>query len=168
MLHKHLQAHIVRKDRLPASRSSPIRVARHVRRRRVQLAQQEPRLTSTLIANDVSRDGQTVFQQLLGVRDGGFEQFFEILVSLLFLIARFAPLSDSLAVENEDVEECVEKEDDVGSDRDRVEEDRMSFSVESVGHQSGLDHDQGVVDIGVVHHVAACKVQPGPLCRRAQ
>ena len=52
------------------------------------------------------------------------------------------------------MEECVEKEDDVGLDGDTVEEDRERLGlIERIGHESGLDHDQGVVDIFFVENM---------------
>jgi hypothetical protein len=57
-------------------------------------------------------------------------------------------------VEDEDVEEGVEEEDDVGPDGDRVEEDGVGVRVESVRFKSGLNHDEGVIDVGVVKDVA--------------
>jgi len=62
-------------------------------------------------------------------------------------------LSDGLSVEDEDMEEGVEEEDDVGFDGDRVEEDGLRGDVEGVGHEGGLDHDEGVVDVFGVENV---------------
>lgn len=58
----------------------------------------------------------------LSIVDGQLKQLLQVLVTLLVLITRFAPLSDGLAVEDEDVEEGVEEEDHVGLDRDTVEQ----------------------------------------------
>ena len=56
MLHEDLQADVVREDRLPCSRTRgrTIHTRGHVRRRRVELREQETRLTATLAADDVS------------------------------------------------------------------------------------------------------------------
>jgi len=51
------------------------------------------------------------------------------------------------------MEEGVEEEDDVGFDGDRVEEDGLRGDVEGVGHEGGLDHDEGVVDVFGVENV---------------
>lgn len=78
----------------------------------------------------------------------------EVLVPLLLVVASLAPLRDRLAVEDEYVEESIEEEDRVGSDRDRVEEDGFGRSLEAVRHERGLDHDERVVDVLRVKDVA--------------
>lgn len=122
MLHKHLQAHVVCKDCLSRTRTlrRAVHGRRHVCRRRVQLGQQETRLTATLITHDVPWDREAVREEVLGVRDGCFQEFLEIFIAFLVLVAGFAPLSDGFAVEDKDMEEGVEEEDDVRFDRDTV------------------------------------------------
>ena len=56
-------------------------------------------------------------------------------------------------MENEDVEECIEKEDDVRFDRDAVKEDGLRGNVERIGHKSGLDHDERVVNVGFIENM---------------
>ena len=124
-----------------------------MRRRRVELAQQESSLTSSLVTYDVPRDREAVHQQLFGVRHGRSEELRKVLVSLLVLVTCFAPLRDSLAVEDEDVEKGIEKEDDVRLDRDRVEEDRLRWCIERVRYQRRLDHDQRIVHVRLVQNV---------------
>ena len=79
------------------------------------------------------------------------EQLLEVLVALLLLVARLAPLRDGLAVEDEDVEERVEEEDDIGLDRHTVEQHRLWWDVERVRHERRLDHDQRVFDLLWLH-----------------
>ena len=95
----------------------------------------------------------------LSIRDRSREQLSEVLVTLLILVPSLPPLSDGFSVEDEDVEEGIEEEDDVGFDGDRVEEDGLGRDVEGVGHESGLDHDEGVVDVFGVEDVTARKEQ---------
>lgn len=155
MLHEHLQGDVVGKDlSRPRARPSAVRAARHVRRARVELGQQEPRLGPALVARDVPRDRVAVGEEVLGVRDGCLEQLLEVLIALLVVVAGLAPLGDRLAVEDEDVEEGVEQEDDVGLDRERVEQDGLGRGVECVRHERWLDHDERVVDVLGVQDVA--------------
>jgi hypothetical protein len=72
MLHEDLQTDIVCEDRLACTgaRRGSIHRRRHVRRRRVQLGQQEPRLTPALVANDVSWNWETVHKKILGGKEG--------------------------------------------------------------------------------------------------
>lgn len=160
MLHKHLQAHIVCKNRLSCTRTlrRSIHRRRHVRRRWVQLGQQEARLTSPLITHDIPWDRESVREKILGVSDWCFEKFLEVLVAFLVLVACFAPLGDRFAVENEDVEEGVKKQDDVGLDRDAIEQDGLWGDVKSVGHECRLDHDQGVVDVFFVQDMSGRRI----------
>jgi hypothetical protein len=58
----------------------------------------------------------------LGISYGSLKEFFQILITLLILIARLAPLSDRLAVENENMEECIEEQDNVWLNRDAIEQ----------------------------------------------
>lgn len=152
MLHKKLQTNVIRENRLTARRSSAISTTTHMSRTGVQLAKQESGLTPSLIRNDVSRNGKSVFKQFLRVANGGFQELFEVFVSFLFLVVCFAPLGDRLTVEDKNVEEGVEEEDDVWADGNRVEKDGVRISVECVRHEGGLNHDEGVVDIRVVQY----------------
>ena len=67
MLHKHLQADIVGEDSLAVAGASRLAVhaRRHVRRRRVQLREEEPGLTSALVADNVPRNGESVDEEFL-------------------------------------------------------------------------------------------------------
>jgi hypothetical protein len=68
----------------------------------------------------------------LSIGNWGCEQLCKVLVTFLVLVLCLAPLRDGLSVEDEDVEESVQKEDDVGSNGNRVEEDRLRRLVECV------------------------------------
>ena len=57
-------------------------------------------------------------------------------------------------MEDEDVEEGVEEEDDVGLDGNAVEQHGLWWDVECVRHERGLDHDERVVDVLLVEHMA--------------
>ena len=67
MLHEDLQADVVREDSLAgaAARGCAVHACRHVRRRRVELRQQEPRLATALVAHNVPRDREAVDEQFL-------------------------------------------------------------------------------------------------------
>lgn len=113
-----------------------------MRRRRVELGEEETSLGPALVADDVTRDWVAVREKVLGtmerrrsvtaremrktgatpthlrIRYRRSEEFGEILISLLVLISGLAPLGNSFPVENEDVEEGIEEQDDVGANRD--------------------------------------------------
>ncbi|KAI3477246.1 hypothetical protein L1887_61063 [Cichorium endivia] len=122
MLHEHLQRHIVGKDGGAAAARRAVHAAAHVRRARVELAEQEARLRSVLVAHNVARDGKRSRQQILRVRLGILEHLLEVLVPLLVLVSGLSPLRHRLAVEYEDVEERVEQQHHVRPDRHRVEQ----------------------------------------------
>ena len=83
-----------------------------------------------------------------------FQKRCEVLVSFLILIAGFSPFRDSLAMEDQYVEESVQQKDVGGLDRSRVEQDWLAtILIESVGIQCGLDHNQRVADILVVENM---------------
>lgn len=111
MLHEYLKTDVIRKYRLTSTSAwrRSIHRRRHVRRRRVQLRQQKPRLASSLIADDVPRYGEPVDQQILRVRHGRLQQFLEVRVLLPFLIPLFPPLRYHLTVEDQDVEEGIQQ-----------------------------------------------------------
>lgn len=90
----------------------------------------------------------------LRILDGRLEQLLEVLVALLVLVARLPPLRNSLAVEDQDVEEGVEEEDDVRLDRDAVQQHGLWWCVERVRHKCGLNHDQRVVHVLFVQDMA--------------
>ena len=154
MFHEHLQTDIIRKDGRTCTWTRTVRVARHVRRRWVEFGQQETSLRTPLVTDDITRNRQTVFEQFLRIANGRFEQLLEVFVSFLILIVCFSPLCNRLSVENENVEKCVEQQNDIGADRDGIEQDGVRVSVESVRHEGRLNHDQRIVDIGVVQDVS--------------
>lgn len=67
MLHEHLQADVVGENSLAraGAASRAVHARRHVCCRGVQLGQQETRLTTALVANDVSRNREPINQKLL-------------------------------------------------------------------------------------------------------
>lgn len=153
MFHKHLERDIVGEDSSAASSCRTVHASAHMRRRRVELAQQETRLRAILVTNNVSRNWESVGQQILRIRLGIFEHLFEILVSFLILIPRLSPLRHRLSVEYEDVEKGIEQKDDVGADGNRVKQYRLRWTFKTVRHQRGLNHDQRVVDVLRVEHM---------------
>ena len=67
MLHEHLQANVVREDRLAIASAGrrPVHARRHVCRRGIQLGQQEPSLRAVLVADNVTWDRESVSEQVL-------------------------------------------------------------------------------------------------------
>ncbi|RUS28971.1 hypothetical protein BC938DRAFT_481224 [Jimgerdemannia flammicorona] len=160
MLHEHLQADIICEDGRPLRRS--IGAARYVRRRRVELGEQETSLRAALVADDVTGDGETIREEILfmTVDTNGdpqkkkvtnlrvslrrLQQRLEAFITLGFLIICLPPLGDGLTVEDEQVEKGVEEEDGVGLDGHGVEEDRLRLLVEAVGRQGFANHGTGL------------------------
>lgn len=154
MLHEHLQGNIICEDSSATSSRRAIHSAAHMRSRRVEFRQQETCLRTVLVTDNVSRDGEAVGQKILCVGFGILEHLFEVFVSFLILIACFAPLGHRLTMEYENVEEGVEQQHNIGSDGDRVEQHRLRCSFKAIRHECRLNHDQRVVDIFSVEHVA--------------
>ena len=124
-------------------------------RRRVQLGEQETRLRATGVANDESGQREAVLDEVLGIGLGRTEQLGKVLVALLILVPGLAPFRHGLAVEDQDVEEGVEKEDGLGLDRGRVEENRLAaLVIEAVAVERRLNHNERVADILVVQDVS--------------
>ena len=66
MLHEYLQTDIVREDGLSAScRCIAVHASRHVCCRGIELGEEETSLRSTLIADDVTRDGEALRKEIL-------------------------------------------------------------------------------------------------------
>ena len=81
----------------------------------------------------------------LGVLLGRLEHLSEVLVSFLILVTSLAPLCHGLTVEDEDVEEGIEKKNSLVLNAGRVEQDGLTALVlEAVAVKSGLNHDQTV------------------------
>ena len=91
----------------------------------------------------------------LSVPHRRLQQLLEILISLLVLVPRLAPLRNGLAVENQNMEEGIEKKDDVRLDRDAIQQDRLGWNVKCIRHQRWLDHCQRVIDVLSIEHVSA-------------
>ena len=68
----------------------------------------------------------------LGIAYRRLKQFLEVLVPFLFLIASFPPLGNGLSVEDQDVEESVKEQDDIGFDGYTVQKDGLWGNVERV------------------------------------
>lgn len=153
---------------LAGGTAGAVRAPGHMSGGRVELGEKEAGLRAALIGRDIARDRVAIRQQVLyhhlevssveepsecregtnlSVGDRRSEKLGEVLVPFLILVPGLAPLGDRLTVENEDVEEGVEEEDNVGLDRDRIEQDGLGRRVERVGHQGGLDHDERIVDV---------------------
>ncbi len=154
VFHEHLQRHIVREDGSATTTAATVHSTAHMRCRRVKLRQQESSLRTVLIANNVTRDGEAVCQQVLSIGLWIFQYLFEVFISFLILIPRFSPLSHRLTVEYEDVEESIQQQDHIRSDGDRVKQDGLRCAFESVRHERGLNHDQRVVDVFRVENMA--------------
>lgn len=66
MFHEYLQTDIVGENGLSVrARCVAIHACRHMGRRRVELGEKETSLTSTLITNDVPRNGESICQKVL-------------------------------------------------------------------------------------------------------
>jgi hypothetical protein len=76
---------------------------------------------------------------------GRLKHLSEVLVSFLVLVTCLTPLCHGLTVEDEDVEEGIEKKNGLVLDAGGVEQDRLTALVlEAVAVKSGLNHDQTV------------------------
>ena len=152
MIHKRLQAHIIREDCLRAHTAS---IPARVRRAWVQLAQQETCLRATCVSDNESRQWEAVLDQALCILLGLVEQLREVGIVFLLLVALFSPCSDGLAMEDEDVEVCVEEQDRVRLDGSAVKENSFGlFLVDFVGIERRLDHDKRVAAVLVVQDMA--------------
>ena len=67
MLHEDLQTDIVREDGLTRTRSwgAAIHSTRHVRRTGVELGEQETSLRASLVTDNVSRNGESISEEVL-------------------------------------------------------------------------------------------------------
>lgn len=154
MVHERLQTDIIREDSLRRLAHTAVAL-RCVRCRGVKLAEQETGLRASGVANNETRQREAVLDKVLCVLLRGLEKRCEVLVAFLLVVARLAPFSHCLAVEDEDVEEGVEKEDSLVLNGGGVEEDGLAaFVVEAVAVERGLDHDERVADVFVVQNVA--------------
>jgi len=125
-----------------------------MRGRRVQLGEQESSLTFTLITNNVSWYRESVYKEVLSIRDGDFKQLFKVFIAFFILISLVPPLGNKFSVEDEDVEEGIEKKDDIVFDGHTVEEYGHGRSIESVRHKSRLNHDKRIVNVFFVQGMA--------------
>ena len=112
--------------------------------RRVQHGQQEARLGLVLVADDVARHREAVVHDHLRVVLRSFQQVAEVDVLLLVLVALLLPRRNGLAVEHDHVEECVQEKDRVGAHRGGVQQHWLRRTVEGVGQQRRLQHNERV------------------------
>lgn len=123
--------------------------------RRVELGEKETCLGATGITNNESRQREAVLDKILGIGLRCAEQLGKVLVTFLVLVTGLAPFRHGLAVEDQNVEEGVEKEDGLGLNRGRIEEDWLAtLVIEAVAVERGLDHNERVADILVVQDVS--------------
>ena len=57
-------------------------------------------------------------------------------------------------MEDKDVEESIQKEDDIWLDRHAIQKHWLWCGIESIRHKSGLNHDQGIVNVFLVENTA--------------
>lgn len=57
-------------------------------------------------------------------------------------------------MKDKNVEESIQKEDDIWLDRHAVQKHWLWCSIESIRHKSGLNHDQGIVNVFLVENTA--------------
>lgn len=77
----------------------------------------------------------------------------------LVLVAGVAPGDDGGSVEDDEREEGVEEEEDVGTHGGGVEQHGLRRRVEGVGDEGGLDHDQAVAGGLATEHHAVLRVR---------
>jgi hypothetical protein len=82
----------------------------------------------------------------------------EVFVSFLSLVTLLSPLGNELSVEDKDMEESIEKKDNVVLDGHTVKKNGLRRRVEGVRHKCRLDHDERVVDIFLVKNMSG-KIQ---------
>lgn len=77
----------------------------------------------------------------------------------LVLVARLAPGDDGGSVEDDEREEGVEEQHDVGTHGGGVEQHGLRRRVEGVGDERRLDHDETVVRVLATEHHAVLRSQ---------
>jgi hypothetical protein len=153
VIHKGLQRDIVGEDSLRGLRNTTVR-ASGVCGRWVELGEEETGLGAAGITDNESGKRETVLDQALGVFLWSLQQFSKVSILLVLLVSFLSPRGNGLAVEDEDVEECIEEENSVGLDRLRVKQNSFGFlPVNLVLIECWLNHDQAVADIFVIQHV---------------
>lgn len=126
MIHKRLQAHIVRENRLCRLRNTAVATSR-MRGRRVELGEEESGLRATSVAYDEAGEGEAVLDQFLCSTSASIvvfvgsgrtyasiflrrlKQLLEVLIPFHFLVPSLPPLCHHLAVEDKDVKESVKQ-----------------------------------------------------------
>jgi hypothetical protein len=100
----------------------------------------------------------------LGIAHRRFQKFTEVVVTVLFLVSCLSPLGDGFSVENENVEESIQEKDNVGFDRDTVQQYRLRWRVKGIRHQSRLHHNKRIVHVLLIQDVPELvDVNPGAL-----
>lgn len=145
MLHENLQGDVIGEDGC----ASVTAVVEHVvvRLRGIHFRQQEPRLRSASLGDDIARHGESGLKDLLSVVDGSLEQLSEVLILGLILVIELLPSRYRLAVVDDDVKEGVHQKNSVVLQRRSVQQNRLRWSIEGVGVEDRLDHDQGLSQI---------------------
>lgn len=107
MVHESLQTDVVGEDGL-SCRSTAI-AAGLMCGRGVELAEQETSLRTAGITDDESRQWETILDEFLGIFLRCLQKLPEVLITFLLLVSSLPPFGHCFAVENENVEECVEQ-----------------------------------------------------------
>lgn len=140
MLHEDAQADIIREDGLASCGS----VGGVMRDRWIQHGKKKSRLRFVLVAYDVARNRKSVLHDQLGIVLRSLEQIAEARVLILMLEALLLPCCNRLAVENDDMEKGIQKEDSVGSHRSCIQQHWGGRTMEGVRQKRRLQHDQRV------------------------
>lgn len=57
------------------------------------------------------------------------------------------------------MEECIQEQNDVVFDGDAIEQHRLRLSIERIGHECWLDHDQRIVDVFFIKYVTMSMIK---------
>lgn len=127
MLYKCLERHIIREDSLSSLRHTAVG-AGSVSCGRVKLGKKETSLRSTCIANDESRERESVLNEFLKFSLDNLsltiqsdmsiypciflwllKKSLEVFIALLILVSCFSPLRNCFSMKDKNVEERIEK-----------------------------------------------------------
>ena len=111
-------------------------------------------MRAILVTHNVPGDRKTLHEQFLSISLRRLEDLAEVLIAFLVLVTSLAPLRDGLTMEDKQVEECIEQQDDIWANLHRVQQHRLWWPVEAVRHERWLNHNQRVVDVFTVEHMA--------------
>ena len=104
MLHEDSEGHIIGKHL--STDASTFGIVRHTR---IQLGHQETSLGFVLIAHNVTRDGESAVHDHLRIGLRGLQKTPEGGMFLLLVVLGLAPRCHRLSMEDDHVEECVQK-----------------------------------------------------------